>query len=96
VRPCPSHHSALAFLGLADLAARDPLPLSGAVLAVPLELFQPLACFGKVLGYGACLSAGTSHVLGDKSLQVDLPAARQYHLFASSKLAGTPMPTSVK
>lgn len=51
-----SHHRTLALLLLADLAARYALALPRAGFACPLEVFEPLAGFGKVLGCNPSVS----------------------------------------
>lgn len=96
-RHTSSHDRALALVLLPYLASRDAVPLARAprILAQPLELLEPASRLGIVLG---CTHAHVSQRRPTRTnaQQQNLPAALQYHLLASSKLAGTPMPSSVK
>jgi hypothetical protein len=97
-----SHHDALSLLLLSNLASRDALPLPrAAVLSRPLQILQPLASFGEVLRYITERNVSKAILPSSPGSRfdlygLDLPAALQYHRFASSMFAGTPMPTSVK
>lgn len=86
-----SHDAAIAFILLADLRSRDPLsrscPRSRAVL---LQILKPITSFGEILCYSG-VSLNTF-----QASRGNIPAALQYQRFASSRLAGIPMPTSVK
>lgn len=83
------HNCAILFL-LLLIAPAETLALHLSLGSTTLQFLEAFLRFGEFVCYHTLALVLPLNRLGD------LPAALPYHLFASSKLFGHPIPTSVK